>query len=58
MHPWIHRITRRIVNLIEEALIGTSLVFILTLLLTVICALAVIKLSDTPRFGWLKRIYA
>lgn len=56
-HIQIAVFVRNILLGISEPLEASALKFILTLAITVVFALLVIKISEKPRFAWLKKLY-
>ena len=57
MHLWVEKIVGNILTTINDGLTDTFLCFVLTLLVTIIFAIIVMKLSNISRFKWLKKFY-
>ena len=58
MHLWVSFVISKVFLLLFEINIGeTSFKFIITLCVTIICGLAVIKLSKHKYFHWLRYLY-
>ncbi len=56
-HLWIKVLINKGFQLFDEDLSKTPLLFISTTLLSVVSALAIIKLSERKRFQWIKLLY-
>lgn len=58
LHLWVRAIVIVILRIFNETLINTWLLSFLTLFITIICSLVIIKLSKLSKFKWLKKIYS
>ena len=56
-HLWVGAIVSKVLRIIYEPLLKTCLQFLLTLFITIICSLTIIKLSEFSKFKWLKKLY-
>ncbi len=57
LHPWVGIVVRKTFKFIYEPLSKTCLVFILTLVITIIGSLIIMKMSNLRKFKWLKNLY-
>lgn len=57
-HPWVLAVVSRTLRTIYEPLSESFLLFILTLTVTIICSLILIKLSEREKFRWIKMLYS
>lgn len=58
IHLWVAEIVGKVLSIMGEGLETTCLCFILTLILTIICSIIIMKASNTSKFKWLKKLYA
>ena len=58
MHVGVSTLVKRVLEIISNELSETILCFLLTLIITIICSVIVMKLSKFSKFGWLKQLYA
>lgn len=56
-HLWVNTIVSKALKIIYEPLTETCLHFVLTIIITIIVSLIIIKSSKTQRFKWLKILY-
>lgn len=57
-HLWVESIVSGVLRIIYEPSLKTCLPFLLTLFITIICSLVIIKLSAFSKFRWLKSLYS
>lgn len=57
-HLWFKYLVWKFLSLFHEGLEKTCLLFIVTLIVTVICSILIIFLSDLNKLKWLKKLYA
>ena len=57
-HIWVRNVVSKLLGMINEPLSKSCLVFILTLVITLMLSVAVIKLSEKERFKCLKHLYS
>jgi len=58
MHLWIFRIVNHLLTKLNINFKDTMLCFVFTVLITIICSIIIIKLSDIHKFKWLKKLYS
>lgn len=58
LHLWVNVVVCKIFSLINIDVSVTCLNFVITLAVTIICALAIINLSNYRHFKWLKKLYS
>lgn len=58
IHVWVLRIVDRALSRIGGPLAAVWVVFFVTLAVTLVFSMAILKLSDRPRLKWLKRLYS
>lgn len=58
MHLWIFKIVNYILRRLNIDFKDTMLYFVLTVIITIICSIIIIKLSEIHKFKWLKRLYS
>lgn len=56
-HVWVSKVAGKILRIINDSLPETCLLFILTLIITIVVSIIVIKLSDVSELKWLKKLY-
>lgn len=58
MHLWIFKIVNYILKKLNVDFENSMLCFMFTVIIIIICSIIIIKLSNTHRFKWMKKLYS
>ena len=57
LHLWIAEIVEKILELISMSLTQSGIIFIMTLLVTILVSVIVVEQAEKPGFKWLKKLW-